>query len=195
MHDITDLSTYNYFSELKIFEVYKAEVPVQMSIKDILHCDERSVSKMVFIHVPEYHKSDTFFTIKIHQLDNNREVMISIIDATDYIMRNEEKSHNELLKTINATVNHELRNPLNSIAACNFQQDQIYQKIELLLENDDIDFKDKQKQLFEMLEELKKDNEVQKSSTKLTQFLIQDLLDYSQINQNKFRENIQQFDL
>ena len=94
--------------------------------------------------------------------------MLSIINATDYIMRNEEKSHNELLKTINATVNHELRNPLNSIAACNFQQDQIYQKIELLLENDDIDFKDKQKQLFEMLEDLKKDNEVQKSSTKLT---------------------------
>ena len=103
---------------------------------------------MVFTFIPEYYKTETFFTIKIHQLvDDNNEVMISFIDATDYIMRNEEKSHNELLKTINATVNHELRNPLNSIAACNLQQDQIYQEIELLLEDETIDFKEKQEQI------------------------------------------------
>ena len=33
------------------------------------------------------------------------------------------------------------------------------------------------------------------SSAKIIQFLVQDLLDYSQINQNKFRQNIKQFDL
>ena len=35
--------------------------------------------------------------------------------------------HNELLKTINATVNHELRNPLNSIVAFNLLNEKLYQ--------------------------------------------------------------------
>ena len=43
--------------------------------------------------------------------------MITIVDASHQILCNNEKAHNELLKTINATVNHELRNPLNSIVA------------------------------------------------------------------------------
>ena len=33
------------------------------------------------------------------------------------------------------------------------------------------------------------------ASTKMIQFLISDLLDYSQISQNKFRQNIKRFDL
>ena len=45
--------------------------------------------------------------------------MITIIDSSHQIQYNNEKDHNELLKTINATVNHELRNPLNSIVAFN----------------------------------------------------------------------------
>ena len=48
--------------------------------------------------------------------------MISIIDASHQIRFDEEKSHNEFLKTINATVNHELRNPLNSIYAFNLKK-------------------------------------------------------------------------
>ena len=45
--------------------------------------------------------------------------MISILDCSHQVQYDNEKSHNELLKTINATVNHELRNPLNSIAITN----------------------------------------------------------------------------
>ena len=45
--------------------------------------------------------------------------MISIIDTSHEILRNQEKAHNELLTMINATVSHELRNPLNAIVAFN----------------------------------------------------------------------------
>ena len=38
-------------------------------------------------------------------------------------------------------------------------------------------------------------NNVQTSSSKIIKFLIQDMLDYSQINQGKFRQNIKEFDL
>ena len=47
------------------------------------------------------------------------EVMLTISDCSSKVKYNNEKQHNELLKTMNATVNHELRNPLNAIVATN----------------------------------------------------------------------------
>jgi len=41
--------------------------------------------------------------------------MIQIIDVSKEILYDKEKAHNELLNLINATVSHEMRNPLNSI--------------------------------------------------------------------------------
>ena len=61
--------------------------------------------------------------------ENDNQVMISIINCSHQVKFYNEKSHNELLKTINATVNHELRNPLNSIIASNIQKDMIYSEL------------------------------------------------------------------
>ena len=41
--------------------------------------------------------------------------MIQFIEVTNSIQLNQIQQHNELLNLINATVSHELRNPLNSI--------------------------------------------------------------------------------
>ena len=41
--------------------------------------------------------------------------MIQINDVSKEILYAKEKTHNELLNLINATVSHEMRNPLNSI--------------------------------------------------------------------------------
>ena len=59
--------------------------------------------------------------IKINRLvgENENEVMVSILDTSHEILCNQEKAHNELLTMINATVSHELRNPLNAIVAFN----------------------------------------------------------------------------
>ena len=58
-------------------------------------------------------------------MDEN-EVMISIVDVSHQVLRNNEKAHHELLAMINATVSHEIRNPLNSIVALNLQKQLLY---------------------------------------------------------------------
>jgi signal transduction histidine kinase len=45
--------------------------------------------------------------------------MIQIINISDSILYDKSKAENEFLQVINATVSHELRNPLNSICAEN----------------------------------------------------------------------------
>ena len=76
---------------------------------------------MVFIYNKEYAPVDKYFTIKINKIksENDNEIMISIIDASHEILCNNEKQHNEVLTMVNATVSHEIRNPLNSIVAIN----------------------------------------------------------------------------
>ena len=41
--------------------------------------------------------------------------MISIVDVSSNVFSSHMKSQNELLSLINATISHELKNPLNSI--------------------------------------------------------------------------------
>ena len=49
-------------------------------------------------------------------------IMLKIIDITDSLNYTETKAQNEFLSIINATVSHEMRNPLNSIQAENIQK-------------------------------------------------------------------------
>jgi len=42
--------------------------------------------------------------------------MLQIIDVSDSVLYDKSKEQNEMLSILNATVSHELRNPLNSIA-------------------------------------------------------------------------------
>ena len=55
--------------------------------------------------------------------------MIQIIDVSTDVLYNQEKSHNGLLNLINATVSHEMRNPLNSINSQNVENKALYEKI------------------------------------------------------------------
>ena len=50
-------------------------------------------------------------------------------------MLDKEKNHNGLLNIINATVSHELRNPLNSIIAQNLEKKKLYEKMDAILRN------------------------------------------------------------
>ena len=62
--------------------------------------------------------------------------MVTIVDYTSQVNFQNEKEENELLKTINATVNHELRNPLNAIVATNEHKQFIYKELETVLYNE-----------------------------------------------------------
>ena len=75
---------------------------------------------------------DKFFNIKVNELGgkNENEIMVTLIDTSQEVLRQKEQAHNELMVMINATVSHELRNPLNSIVAMNIQKVMLYNRIE-----------------------------------------------------------------
>ena len=55
--------------------------------------------------------------------------MLSFIDCSSQVLYDQEKNHNELLMLINATVSHELRNPLNSLIAQNIEKKALYKEV------------------------------------------------------------------
>jgi signal transduction histidine kinase len=59
--------------------------------------------------------------IKVTNLKRNEKnsIMIQFINCTEEVSYDKEKAHSDLLMMINATVSHELRNPLNSLLAQN----------------------------------------------------------------------------
>ena len=59
-----------------------------------------------------------FFKVKITNLPNGS-IMISILDISKKILLDKENERSNLLSIINATVSHDMRNPLNSILAMN----------------------------------------------------------------------------
>lgn len=75
----------------------------------------------MFIFAKQFRYENQFFSIKINYLGgrDKNEIMITLIDTSQEMLRRNEQAHNELMVMINATVSHELRNPLNSIVAMN----------------------------------------------------------------------------
>ena len=72
---------------------------------------------------------------------------------------------------INATVSHELRNPLNSLIAQNFEKDVLYKQLEEEVNILDLDSFVKGK-MVRIVNKLKKGNRVQQSSANLMEFLV-----------------------
>ena len=80
---------------------------------------------------------------------------------------------------INATVSHEIRNPLNSIVAINMQKEELYNDLKRIMNNQQIGDELKKEKQQEILNKLDVGNDIQQSSSKLIQYLVQDLLDFS----------------
>ena len=60
-------------------------------------------------------------------------IMLQFIDISKTILYNMEKGHNAVLSMINASVSHEMRNPLNSIIAQNIEKEEIYKEMSELV--------------------------------------------------------------
>ena len=80
---------------------------------------------------------------------------------------------------INATVSHEIRNPLNSIVAINMQKEELYNDLKRIMNNQQIGDELKKEKQQEILNKLDVGNDIQQSSSKMIQYLVQDLLDFS----------------
>ena len=124
--------------------------------------------------------------------------MMQFIDISKSILYDMERAHNSVLSMINACVSHEMRNPLNSVIAQNIEKKEIYNQLnELTLALKDghmtqEKFLEKHK---EMMGKLNSGWKIQYSSANILAFIVQDLLDYAQIKQGKFRKNIQEFNV
>jgi signal transduction histidine kinase len=101
-----------------------------------------------------------FVKFKVNILVNDLRI-VQIVDFTSRILYNEQKDQNEFLQLTNATVSHELRNPLNSIQAQNILKSTLYKELEECLKKKDISH------ALEIIVELKDGLDVQESSSKL----------------------------
>jgi signal transduction histidine kinase len=99
----------------------------------------------------------------------------------------EEKAQNEVLSMTNATVSHELRNPLNSIQAQNILKKKVYEVLRAKIAGD--------QELEKLMDQLDEGLSIQESSTSIMGIMIQDLLDFSQIKSGKFRKIITSFNI
>jgi signal transduction histidine kinase len=74
---------------------------------------------------------DQFIRIKNTHLERNEKnsLMLQIKNVSSEIQYDNEKSHSDLLMMINATVSHELRNPLNSLIAQNIEKKALYKEV------------------------------------------------------------------
>ena len=124
--------------------------------------------------------------------------MIEFHNVSDTVHYDQSKEKNELLSLINATISHELRNPLNSLIAENTAIAHIYNSLETIMAK----LKKKEPLTSEIvaridtdLEKLKHGLHVQESSAKLMTFLIHDFLDYSQIKAGSFRIRNHRFNI
>ena len=71
--------------------------------------------------------------------------MLLLLNVSKDILYDIEKTHSDLLMLINATVSHELRNPLNSLIAQNMEKTALYKELSEEIDKSNLDVKTKQK--------------------------------------------------
>ena len=86
--------------------------------------------------------------------------MIKFKDVSANILYKKEKSHNELLNLINATVSHEMRNPLNSISAQNIENMALYQELEEVIKNASTIETNSRKEMIQLLNRIKESSRI-----------------------------------
>lgn len=62
--------------------------------------------------------------------------VLQIIDISSDILYDKAKGEKELQSLINATVSHEMRNPCNSIQGQNIKQEELNNKLKVIIQND-----------------------------------------------------------
>lgn len=93
-----------------------------------------------------------------------------------------------LLSLINATVSHEMRNPINSIHTQVMEMKFINQQLEVLTQELPQEQVQLKKQLEKLLHRYVESVKIQMSGEKILSFLVNDILDYAQISAGKFRK-------
>jgi signal transduction histidine kinase len=155
----------------------------EYSAEEILKIDANIVDKMIFIvKNPDSETNESYIPryvqIKLTTFTRHNQIkyIIQMINISQTILYNQQKTENKFLGLLNACVSHEIRNPLNSIIASNVERKFLYKQINKLVNKISGNYKI-QADLKSVLAELKKGRKVQRSSADLMKFIVQDLLD------------------
>ena len=106
---------------------------VSLSIDQIFR-DPSTVRDIVFELVTgeEEKKYVRIETASLFHNDQQR-LMLKVTDVSDSVKYDESKEQNEMLSILNATISHELRNPLNSIVGQNTKKEELYLDMKILV--------------------------------------------------------------
>lgn len=138
--------------------------------------------------------------------------LVQVIDLSEKILYDQAKARSEFLSLINATVSHEMRNPINSILnQCSLLADIVYSLTNLLSSlqsklmkldqfdsnslKDEIESIKKKFRFDSTMRKLEKSIKIQTASTKILKFLVNDLLDFARLKSGKFRHEIKRFNI
>ena len=93
-----------------------------MSILDLQTIDFSQLKNINFVicQNPNGKNEEQFLQIKASKMQQS--VMFQIIDISTSVMLDKQKAESKLLTIVNATVSHELRNPLSSILGQNIKK-------------------------------------------------------------------------
>ena len=197
------------FLKIKVFQKYQSQSSAstneeeknkQMSLYELSCMPPRQLKKMRVVFIQEdkddeesMTEQQKVFQIKLTQydMDDEESKMIQIVDISKALLLDKKIMQTQILEIVNASVSHELRNPLNSLISQNIKKEALYKNIQKMIETGSMDIPE----LKNILKELFTSNKVQSSSAKVMKYLIQDLLDFAQMKAGKFRKNIQEFDV
>ena len=190
----------NPFLTFRIFSLYvnadtnlETDSRLRLSLNQIL--DQQQLEQQIYLYDQQGKRQYVQFKLTEITLKNKKMSMIQILDISDSIMYQQEKNHTEQLSLLNATISHELRNPLNSIKARNMEKKYIHQIIKDILLKEDQDNHNLRSKIKTLVLKLQEGQKVQESSCQLMSMNVQDLLDYAQINAKKFRKNFSRFNI
>ena len=128
----------------------------------------------------------SYIAVKKKSYMNNGEqkCMIQIRDVTQSVKFEQVYKENQFLSLTNATVSHELRNPIQSLSCQNIKIDLCLKEILKIIKEDKPTSKNEIKSVVKMIQDSYK---IQDDSLQMMSFVVDDLLDYAQLNAGKFR--------
>ena len=108
--------------------------------------------------------------------DGKRRVILQLTDQTAIVRFNNEKTQKLITSMVNATVSHEIRNPLNSIYCQSIVAKTLVQRVADLLASK-MNHEDMRAELTDIKERLCYSQSINESSVQIAIFLSEDYLD------------------
>ena len=185
-HSLNELMTKSQeFLEDKIFELTRKEI------------DKEGNGKFQYVlvkvkHIKETESESPFLKKNRHAAQKGPKTLVQIIDMSDKILYNELNAQKSFLTLINATLSHELRNPLSSLLDSREQIVDLLEDLHGAIK--EVANPEKLQVIYNGLEKYSKKIF---TASKFIDYYVHDMLDYSILIQDdeSFSQNVTVFDI